>query len=85
MILFSFTEKSLKTFNSLEMNLKKRVTQKLEQLKSHTHIFSLLEVVVDFEPATHRLRIGNYRLLIMQKSEDNFLILKIGHRREIYR
>ena len=85
MVIFTFTDKSYKTFLHLEKNIKERIAGKLTELKNHPDIFSVLKVVTNLEPATYRLRIGNYRMLIMQKSENTFSILKLGHRREIYR
>ncbi len=84
MIVFTFTDKSLKIFIKLEKKTRERIAEKLEQLKSHLDIFSVFKTVTNLELATHRLRIGNYRLLLMQKSENEFLILKLGHRSEIY-
>lgn len=84
MIVFTFTDKSLKIFIKLEKKTRERIAEKLNKLKSHSDIFSVLKTVTNLEPATHRLKIGNYRLLLMQKSENEFLILKLGHRSEIY-
>lgn len=68
--------------------IQKRVIEKFLQLKSHHNIFILLGVLKNFEPATHRLRIGSYRIVMELKSRKakniTFLILKIGHRKNIY-
>jgi mRNA-degrading endonuclease RelE of RelBE toxin-antitoxin system len=32
-----------------------------------------------------RLRCGDYRILFLRKGPDSFQVLKVGHRRDIYR
>lgn len=73
----------------LEKKDRERIIEKLKSLKEHPDILSILKKLVDFEPATHRLRIGSCRLILMlnkqNKSDFDFLVLDIGHRSEIYR
>lgn len=89
MIKFVFTAKAEKKFFRLQKKNQDRIIEKLQLLKKHPEILSVLKKLIDFEPATHRLRIGNYRLILMldkqNKSDFNFLILDVGHRSEIYR
>lgn len=89
MNLFDFTVTAQKQLLSMPRDLQQRVLTKLVQLKNHPDIFTVIAPVVDIRPATHRLRIGTYRLLLMFSSEqDNnfeFKVLKIAHRKDIYR
>lgn len=72
----------------LPKDVQGRILQKLLFLKEHKDIFTVLRKLSDFEPATHRLRVGNYRLILQfigqEKSEMDFLILDVGHRKAIY-
>ncbi len=88
MISFVFTAYAEKAFLKLPNVVQKRITEKLKVLKSHPDIMSVLKQLHDFEPATHRLRIGDYRLILeleKQASDDyEFAVLDVGHRRDIY-
>ena len=85
---FTFTKKSEKIFKGFPENIQIRITDKLTELKTHTNILSILKKLINFEPATHRMRIGSYRLILELTSQTEnacqFLILDIGHRKEIY-
>jgi mRNA interferase RelE/StbE len=81
---FIFTKYAEKKFLKLPLIERNRIFEKLKELKVCDNIFPFLRKLVDFEPATHRLRIGNYRLILMLDKGD-FLILDVGHRRDIYR
>ena len=85
MNLFVFSPPAKKAFQRLEPKLQQRIKDKLQSLKGHPDIFSVSKSVFGFEPATHRLRIGTYRLILEQKSSNKFLVLDLGHRREIYK
>lgn len=89
MISFAFTKFAEKRFLKLPKSTRERVVNKLKELKNHDDIFGILKTLYDFEPATHRLRIGNFRLILElkkhEKSVIEFLILDIGHRKDIYR
>ncbi|KKU80226.1 MAG: hypothetical protein UY05_C0011G0008 [Candidatus Peregrinibacteria bacterium GW2011_GWA2_47_7] len=86
---FIFTKYAKRKFTKLPLGIQKRIVVKLTALKKHEDIFSILRPLHNFEPATHRLRIGSYRLILElkadKKSAPEFLILDMGHRRDIYR
>ncbi len=88
MIEFQFTNSIINFINKLSSKDKDRILLKLKNLQSHTNIFSVIRRIRYFEPITHRLRVGNYRLLMRVLENQNgnitFLINKIGHRRDIY-
>lgn len=89
MIKFIFSKDSKKKFLNFEKDIQERILFKLRNLDSHPDIFSILVKMKDCNHSTHRLRIGNYRIILFLKNqqEDNceFIIVNIGHRREIYR
>lgn len=82
---FAFTKSAKKRFLKLEKIVQERMSAKLLALKHHDHLDSLLRAVTNLDPATHRLRIGSYRLLLQRVSEEEFLVLDIGDRKDIYR
>ena len=86
---FTFTKEAEKTFLKLPKTIQKRIFEKLKELKTHDDILSILKRLTNFEPATHRLRIGMYRLILelkcQQKNDFEFWILDVGHRKDIHR
>jgi mRNA-degrading endonuclease RelE of RelBE toxin-antitoxin system len=82
---FVFSVFAEKKFLKLQKREQERILQKLRDLKDHAEIDSVLKRLTAFEPATHRLRIGDNRLILQKLSDNEFLILDIGHRRDIYR
>lgn len=82
---FSFSRFAKKIFFKLEKNMQERILEKFQELKKHEHISSVLKPLINFGPATHRLRVGDYRVILQRMSETDFLIVDIGHRRDVYR
>jgi mRNA-degrading endonuclease RelE of RelBE toxin-antitoxin system len=41
--------------------------------------------LVNYIGATHRFRIGAYRIIVLRKSDGKILILRIRHRKDIYK
>lgn len=89
MIKFIFAKDGKKKFLNLEKDIQDRILFKLRNFNNHTNIFSVLVKMKDCDHSTHRLRIGNYRIVLFlknqQKNNYKFIIVDIGHRREIYR
>ncbi len=82
---FIFTNFAKKQFQNYDNKVRGKILQKLKILKQHDYVFSVLKTLVDFEPATHRLRIGNYCLILKWEKPNTFLILAVGHRKNIYK
>ena len=89
MITFIFGKEAVKEFLDLERVSRERISNKLKVLKNHPDIFSILVKLEGLGLATHRLRIGNIRLILKLEKQGReyieFFILRLGHRREIYR
>ncbi|TSC56755.1 MAG: Uncharacterized protein G01um101418_585 [Parcubacteria group bacterium Gr01-1014_18] len=89
MVVFLFTKKSEKIFESLPEWVQTRMANKLVSLKDHEEIFKILKPLVDYDLATHRLRIGDYRLILSlkenRKYRAEFWVLDVGHRKDIYK
>lgn len=82
---FEFTRLALKKFTKFSPVIQNRIKTKVENLKDHPDFFAVLETLTQFSPATHRLRIGDYSLILQYIGNDEFLVLDLGHRRDIYR
>lgn len=76
MILFIFSQKAEKELLKLDKNTQKILLEKLSELKDADLFESHIKPVQDLLPTTHRIRIGNYRLLI-EKNKDEVDILSI--------
>lgn len=85
---FIFTKSAYKEFSKLPDDVKERIEKKLKRLKSHQDIFSILKHLHNFEPASHRLRVGSYRLILELRHQQNkdceFWVLDLGDRKDVY-
>jgi len=83
------TKKFDKSFENLNKIDQERITEKLEYLKCHPNIFTIVKKTENLDPGTHRLRIGNMRILLRIEEKTNkellIILLKVAHRREIYK
>lgn len=86
---FIFTKKAEKRFLDLPKSIQKRILVRLKDLKQHEDIFSILKRLYHLEPASHRLRVGNHRLILelreQNKKETSFWVLDVGDRKDIYK
>ncbi len=89
MVTFIFTKKAEKRFLDLPKSAQERILKKLREMKKNEDIFLVLKRLHHFEPATHRLRIGPYRLILELKEQTQkktgLWILDVGDRKDIYR
>lgn len=77
-----FTDKALKQLKKLEHDDQERIIKSLERIRirPEAHVTKLVG-----DPG-YRLRVGNYRVLLdINKGKLLILILKIGHRKSIYK
>lgn len=83
---FYFTKRAKRDFQKFPPETQLRILQKLKQLKPHNDIFKVLCTVKELPPATHRLRVGAYRLVLelVNPKIQEFEVLKVGHRKDIY-
>lgn len=89
MVTFVFSKFAEKRLKKLGRSEQDRIVTKLQELKQHPDVLSILKPLHNFEPATHRLRVGNYRLILQliptNSKQQGFVVLDVGHRRDIYR
>jgi len=89
MNIFVFTKYAKKRFLKLNSSDRERILMKLDELKNVKDVNLGMRYLKNFAPATHRLRVGNFRLILsLEKRRDSsceFVVLDVGHRRNIYK
>ena len=84
MIPYDFTKHAAKAFLKLPPNTQKKIISKLEYYLSSANPLAFAKRLTGIVQPVFRFRVDDYRV-IFDWHEDNILILKVGHRSEIYR
>lgn len=77
-----FSPKSLRFLNKLPIEIQKRIVGGLERarIRPHSHLIRLVGT------NGYKMRIGDYRILAdINQGRLEILIIKIGHRRNVYK
>lgn len=77
-----YTQTAQKDIQKLDTVAKKRIAKKLTQYAQDP--LSYAKKLTDPKLGTYRWRIGNFRV-VFDLDQKNIVVLRIGHRREIYR
>ena len=78
----TFTDSSRRQFIKLEKDVQERIITALERIRIRPESY-VKKLVGD---SGYRLRVGDYRVILdIQKSELIVLVIKIGHRKNIYK
>lgn len=76
-----FEKRALQDLNKLQTDIKKRIWNKLQECKENP--FRFFEKLV--ETVGFKLRVGDYRVVAdIFREKQIIIILKIGHRKNIY-
>jgi len=68
-------------FGKLDKSTKKRIVDKLDSIQDNPFLY--VTKLVGFN--AYKLRVGNYRVILgIEKKNLVILILKVGHRKNIY-
>ena len=84
MIRYDFTKNAEKEFLKLPAGIQKRIIKKLEFFLKNPHPLIFARRMYGGSSFTYRFKIGHYRLIFDWEGKS-ILILKVGHRKEIYR
>ena len=77
-----FTDKALKEFKKLEKKIQGRILSVLERIRIRPQHY-VTKLVGD---PGYKLRVGDYRIIMdIDQKKFSLLILKIGHRKAIYK
>ncbi len=77
-----YTRRAEKDIHKLAPEIKERIGKTL--LRFSTDPFKFAEKLSDTSLGTYRFRIGDYRVVFDVEGKE-IVVLRIGHRREIYR
>ena len=76
-----FSDNALTQLKKLEHSIQERIIKSLERIRIRPEAY-ITKLVGD---PGYRLRVGDYRVIMdIDKETLHFLIIKIGHRRNIY-
>jgi len=79
----AFSPHAKKDLEKLSYDIQKRVIKKLTFFSSQEDPLLFSKQLINLPPATHRFRIGDYRIAFYI-SENTIYVERIGHRREVY-
>lgn len=79
----SFTEHAKKDLDKLPKDIQKRIVKKLQFFSSQLNPIIFSKPLVNLPPATHRFRVGDYRIAFYIIGKIIY-IERIRHRREVY-
>ena len=77
-----FTQRALKDWKNLDKEIQDRIAMKLKEFAKKP--FRYARKLIHPKIGTYRFRIGDYRV-IFDIDDDNIVILRIGHRKSIYK
>ena len=77
-----FTRRATKDIAKLEPEIKERIGDALRRYSEDP--LSYARKMVDPSLGSYRFRIGDYRV-IFDLEDDELIVLRVGHRKEIYR
>jgi mRNA interferase RelE/StbE len=81
-----FTKSAKKEFNTLPLNIQDRIVEALQVLAINPYSELLHIKKLKGQDGLYRIRVGDYRLVYeVQNNKLIILVIKIGHRREVYR
>ena len=77
-----FSEKAEDQLKKLEKNIQERIISVLERIKVRPELYAV-KLIGD---RGYKLRVGDYRLILdIDKNKLMILVIKLGHRRNIYK
>jgi len=81
---YLFRPSAEKQFLKLDSPIQKRIIEKLGFFASAPSPIAFAEHLTNNEIGSYRFRVGDYRV-VFDLEDDTLVILKVGHRREIYK
>lgn len=76
-----YTRRAAKDIKKLDSLTKKRLSKKLKEFEKNP--LHYVEKLVNSKIGEYRFRVGNHRIVFDIRGKD-IVVLRIGHRREIY-
>jgi len=82
---FIFSESAKRDINKLPKKFQSRLKTKLLYWQSTENSLEFATPLVNYTGATHRFRVGAYRLIVLLRPDGKILVLRIRHRKDVYR
>ena len=79
-----FTETAINSLEKISKINQKRIIKKLEWFLNTNNFVYFTKPLINRKPVTHRLRIGDYRVLVYFLKNTVFVV-NLGHRKNIYK
>lgn len=79
-----FARSAFRQLQKLDYNTQKRINEKLRFYLSQENPLKFAEPLKDYRFGNWRFQIGNYRILF-DVEENIIFVLKIGHRKDVYK
>jgi len=79
-----FKSKAVKEIDKLPTKIRQRILIKLRFYAGQEEPFDFAEKLKDYRFGEYRFRIGDYRV-VFDVNRDKVIILKVGHRKDIYK
>lgn len=76
---------ALKALKKYPKDIQKRIIEKLDYFSSQKNPLLFAEPMINYDIGSYRFRVGDYRIIFDVINDDTIAILKIGHRREVYK
>ena len=77
-----FTDRALRDWKKLDKNTQRRIALKLREYSENPLKFAVR--LSNSKIGSYRFRIGDYRV-VFDLDGNNIIVLRVGHRKEIYR
>lgn len=84
MFYFTFKKKAAKEIDELPAYVRKRILEKLKFYSLQENPLRFADKLKDHRFGEYRFRVGGYRILF-DVDGNILIILKVGHRREVYK
>ena len=77
-----FTQRALKDWKNIDKEIQDRIATRLKEYAKEP--FRYVKKLIHPKIGTYRFRIGDYRV-IFDIDDENIVVLRIGHRKSIYK
>ena len=81
---YYFKSSAFRDLRKLPKEIQRKIIKKLDYFTSSSEPLNFAEPLRDFQFGNWRFRIGDYRVLF-DVEKDTVVILKVGHRKDIYK
>ena len=82
---YLFSKKALSDLKKLPKQTQRLIVGKLEYFVSGNNPLQFAKTLTNYSLGQYRFRIGDYRVVFDLEVGEIIFVLRVGHRREIYR